>query len=130
MILNANKNAIILRLGGLIGNNRHPIWSIQGKTGLQNPQGNINFVQRDDVIQALLSMLTKPAISGIFNVVYPLHPTRKSHYEKAAEYYGVPSPEFNNSTPIQRIISSTKLCSALDFSFKKSIEDFPSVIWH
>jgi nucleoside-diphosphate-sugar epimerase len=130
VVMNSGANPVILRLGGLIGLNRHPVWSIQGKKGLQNPDGVINFVQRDDVIRAIQSILLHPSVSGIFNVVYPLHPTRIDYYKKAAEYYGVPAPEFSDSASFKRIISSEKLCRSVDFNFKKSIEGFPSVIWH
>ena len=49
MILDHASSSIIVRLGGLIGNDRNPIFQLQGKL-ISNPEGIINFITQRDAI--------------------------------------------------------------------------------
>src|SRR5690606_39022244 len=40
----------VIRFGGLIGEDRHPVKFLSGKKNLANPKGNINFIHQDDCI--------------------------------------------------------------------------------
>ena len=108
----------ILRLGGLIGEDRHPIRTLSGKTGVKNPEGLINFVDKKDVIRCILEIEAKNAFghAHTYNVVFPYHPQRKKYYTEIANQPGLLAPEFDHNPSIIREIVSEKL--QLNFGFK------------
>jgi nucleoside-diphosphate-sugar epimerase len=111
----------ILRLGGLFGNDRHPIYSVSGKTEVKNPEGKINFAGKSDIISVIEIIAERHLFGEIFNVVYPSHPNRKEYYTQKAEELNLAPPKFDNSLSIVREISSDKIQNKLDFVFKQTI---------
>ena len=47
----------VLRFGGLIGPQRHPIYSLAKRAFIDNPNGIINFIHLEDCLQCLLAIL-------------------------------------------------------------------------
>lgn len=86
----------ILRLGGLIGPSRHPAYFFAGKKNLSGGLAPVNLIHQQDVISLIKTLLTnrKP---GIYNVVYPAHPTRKSYYEQACFERGLAPCTFESA---------------------------------
>ena len=107
----------ILRLGGLIGSNRHPIMQLQEKI-IKNPAGYINFIHQTDAVNILFKVILKKEINGIYNAVCPNHPNRKDYYIAMAKRKGLPIPKFENDSPIKRKIISKKICQVLNYEFK------------
>ena len=89
-----NLNATIVRFGGLIGGDRHPINQLAGKKGLKNGDALVNLIHLDDCVQMLTIIVQKQYWGTIFNGVYPLHPTKRDYYTKEALKRGLPTPEF------------------------------------
>lgn len=111
----------VLRLGGLFGNDRHPIYSLNGKTDVKNPEGIINFVGKKDVI-SVIQLIAKQQIFGeVFNVVYPSYPSRKMYYEQKAKELDLLAPTFDYSPSIVREINSIKIQNKLGFIFDEPI---------
>ncbi len=127
IIRNSKHAHVILRLGGLMGPNRHPIRFLQGRKGVKNPNGPIHFVHQGDVIRAMLLCVEKVEVSGTFNVVFPKHPTRKAYYDQAAKHYGFAPPIFEESEAVERRISSQKIQESTGFSFDFPIDTFPKL---
>jgi nucleoside-diphosphate-sugar epimerase len=125
IIRNSKQAHVIFRLGGLMGPNRHPIRFLQGRKGVKNPHGSIQFVHQGDVIRAMLLCVEKVEISGTFNLVFPEHPTRKSYYDQAAKHYGFAPPIFEESEAVERRISVRKFQESAGFSFDFPIDTFP-----
>jgi nucleoside-diphosphate-sugar epimerase len=127
LLSNENFQTIILRFGGLIGEDRHPIKFLAGKTNVENPDAPVNLIQQEDCIAIIIEMLNQVqhdgvAINSIFNVVAPQHPTRKDYYTKKALELNLPLPTFaKNSESKGKIISSEKLENTLRYSFQKEI---------
>ena len=110
----------IIRFGGLIGGERHPVKHLAGKTGLDNPDAPVNLIHRDDCIGIILKTIEKDAWGRIFNGVAPYHPSRKEYYTNRAEEYGLPAPMFRtNVSSSGKIISADKLMEKLDYSFRE-----------
>ena len=84
LILNHPIPSLIIRLGGLIGPDRNPIFSLQNKA-ISNPDGRINFITQFDAIGGICSLLKEPQIEGVFNLVNPHHPNRRLYYETQAK---------------------------------------------
>lgn len=47
----------ILRLGGLVGPNRHPIFTLSGKKNIPNPLSPINFIHQQDAVSIILHII-------------------------------------------------------------------------
>ncbi|RIV46466.1 SDR family oxidoreductase [Flagellimonas pelagia] len=84
----------ILRFGGLIGPNRHPIKQLSGKKDLKNGHHPINLIHLEDCIHMISSIINEGYWGEIFNGVYPLHPSKKDYYSAEAVKRGVAPPEY------------------------------------
>ncbi len=126
---NSNFKTTIVRFGGLIGENRHPIKFLAGKENLENPEAPINLIHQLDCIGIIETIICHPKISGqndklnfgqTFNAVAPFHPTRKVYYSKKALELDLPLPKFDESKPsVGKIISSKKVTIVLGYDFQK-----------
>jgi len=123
-LLQKNKNfkTTILRLGGLIGDDRHPIKFIAGKENLENPDGPINLIHQKDCIGIILKIIQNDIWNETFNAAAPFHPTRENYYIEKAQSLNLPEPKFKpEKNSVGKTIDSQKLRQILgyDFSFKK-----------
>ena len=109
----------ILRLGGLIGQGRHPIKQLAGKRGLKQGNSPVNLLHLDDAIAAIIQLLQAPNGKRLYHLCAPVHPTKAQYYAQAAAYYGLSAPEFicANHDP-QRIILGEKICRELGFVYR------------
>lgn len=110
----------IIRFGGLIGEDRHPVYSLAGRENLENSNGPINFIHQEDCIQIIQQIIEKNCWGETFNAVAPFHPCRKNYYTDKAMKLKLDPPKFN-TTQISRgkTIDSTKLIQQLRYDFKK-----------
>lgn len=112
----------ILRFGGLIGPDRHPVNYLAGKTGIKNPKAPVNLIHQQDCIEIILQIINKNAWGEIFNAVFPEHPDKESYYSAKAGEKNLPLPQFNKDHPSEgKIIHSENLRKSLNFRFSKSI---------
>jgi len=116
---NANFKTTVIRFGGLIGTDRHPVTSLSGKRDLKNPYGNINLIQRNDCIGILKKVIKKNVWNTTINAVYPSHPTRKAYYTTKAKELSIAPPKFDETTSsTERIIKSDLVEQQLAYRFK------------
>lgn len=87
----------ILRLGGLLGPNRHPITFLSGRKDLTSPQAPVNLIQQQEVIEIIDFLLKLENIPLLVNAVYPEHPEKMDYYQSEALKRGLPIPEFTQS---------------------------------
>jgi len=114
--------ASILRFGGLIGPERHPVNYLSGKSDLKDPEGPVNLIQLEDCIGVIVAILEKQAWGETFHGVYPDYPTREDYYSRKAAEMGLASMSFNkDSVSNGKIINSVKLEEILGFKFQNSI---------
>jgi len=99
----------VLRLGGLIGNDRHPVYGLANKEVIPDPMGAINLVHQLEVVAYIEALIKKPKKSGVYNVVNPYHPKRQEYYQATANTLGLPLPPFENVTRKNVSISSEKI---------------------
>ncbi|WP_298308781.1 SDR family NAD(P)-dependent oxidoreductase [Flavobacterium sp.] len=124
---NSNFQTTIVRFGGLIGDDRHPIKFLAGRKNIENPEGPINLIHQVDCIGIIETIIgLRQAQSDIlnwnkvFNAVTPYHPTRKEYYTQKAIELNLPLPEFDESKiSIGKTILSDKVASVLNYEFKK-----------
>lgn len=136
LLSNPNFQTTILRFGGLIGEDRHPIKFLAGKTNVENPDAPINLIHQEDCIGIIIEMLNQvrhdkglrqaqsdnSLKNNVFNVVAPQHPTRKAYYTQKAIEQNLSLPEFDNSKEsVGKLISNKKVEEVLKYSYKKDV---------
>jgi nucleoside-diphosphate-sugar epimerase len=115
---NQNFQTTILRFGGLIGENRHPIYFLSGKKNIENPEAPINLIHQKDCIGIISRIIQKDCWGAVFNGVAPFHPTRKAYYTALAKQLSLPEPEFNETgSSVGKTILSEKVKADLDYTF-------------
>lgn len=126
---NANFKTTIVRFGGLIGEDRHPIPFLAGKRNLENPNAPINLIHQVDCIGIIRKIIenglrqaqTDNEFWGkTFNAVAPFHPSREEYYTQKAIDFGLELPQFNLESPtFGKTILSSKIETVLGYTFSK-----------
>lgn len=111
-------NSLILRLGGLIGNERHPAFYLSGKENLEGGLTPINLTHIDDITFFFMH-LQKNHISGIYDFVSEGHPLKKDFYPRECKRLGLPSCHFKNEGDPHKIIHSHKLEKAYNIKLSQ-----------
>ena len=117
---NTNFKTTVIRFGGLIGEDRHPIHFLAGRKNIENPEAAINLIHQKDCIGIIKAVIEQDCFGESFNAVAPFHPTRKEYYTQKAMELGLLVPEFNeNRNSFGKIIDSNLLFSELNYTFQK-----------
>jgi nucleoside-diphosphate-sugar epimerase len=117
---NANFKTTVVRFGGLIGDNRHPLHFLAGRKNIENPEAPINLIHQEDCIGIIEAIVKQECWNETFNAVAPFHPTRKEYYTQKAKELGLLLPEFVNSKiAFGKIILSDKVEKVLDYHFQE-----------
>lgn len=101
---------VILRLGGLYGDERHPGKVLAGRRGIPDGDAPTNLVSRQRVIERIRHYLDAPFWSSaahVENVVDPNHPTKRELYVGYARQHGLPEPHFAPGGKGSRVVVST-----------------------
>jgi len=122
---NIHFKTTIIRFGGLIGEDRHPIRFLAGRKNLENPKAPINLIHQTDCIGIIMTIHRqaqndKWEWNETFNAVAPFHPNREQYYTQKAIDLGLDLPEFNDESPtFGKTILSTKVENVLGYTFSK-----------
>ncbi|WP_422082363.1 SDR family oxidoreductase [Ulvibacterium sp.] len=112
----------IVRFGGLIGPNRHPVTMLSGRIGLVNGTAPINLIHLDDCINILKTIIGQGWWNEVFNAVYPDHPPKAEYYAAEAEQRGIPAPDYSkDSVQKGKKVQSSKLILVKKYCFNTSI---------
>jgi nucleoside-diphosphate-sugar epimerase len=116
---NQNFETTILRFGGLIGEERHPVKFLAGKENLENPDAPVNLIHQNDCIAIIEEIINQSKWNAVFNAVAAFHPTRKEYYTQKAIEQKLILPHFSSEKSNSRkIISSEKIETVLNYQFK------------
>ena len=116
-IISKNKNCTIIRFGGLIGSNRHPVHSLTKKNEVLNPKAPINLIHLEDCIQIIYSIILKEVWGKICLGVSPYHPTREDYYNTKCEALGLKKINFVNDTTINKEVTDSEILKELNYNF-------------
>ncbi len=100
-----HKDSVVLRLAGLVGDDRIPANFLAGKKNVSGSNQAINMVHKIDVIN-IIELLITSDFEGIMNVVSSSHPTRKEYYTELCNKFNLEIPEFNSESEPVRIVSN------------------------
>lgn len=116
---NQNFETTILRFGGLIGEDRHPVTSLSGKENLANADAPVNLIHQNDCIRIIEEIIDQSKWNQVFNAVAPFHPTREEYYTQKAKEQNLILPTFSTEkSDIKKTISSEKIENSLNYLFK------------
>ncbi|MBN8565578.1 MAG: SDR family oxidoreductase [Flavobacteriales bacterium] len=119
LLNNSNFQTTILRFGGLISEDRHPIKFLAGRNNVENPEAPINLIHQQDCIQIIQKIIENEVWNTVLNAVAPFHPTRKKYYTEKALEQNLAQPQFNeNEHSVGKTVSSNKLIQLLNYQFK------------
>jgi nucleoside-diphosphate-sugar epimerase len=111
-----NKSNVIFRVSGLVGGNRY-FGKRSANRVVEFPQSIINFVHRNDVINATKFVIEKD-INGIFNLCSKEHPTKKEIYTFNSKKFDFEMPIFiDKESFLNRVINGSKI-EKLGFEYK------------
>ncbi|WP_445383319.1 SDR family NAD(P)-dependent oxidoreductase [Robiginitalea sp. IMCC43444] len=112
----------VLRLGGLIGQERHPAYQLSGKKIRSGGNDAINLIHRSDAILAILSLMEQPFEASIFNAVSPEHPRKRDYYATEAIKRGLKPPLYQDTPgPVSGKIINSAIFGAAGIHFSKSL---------
>lgn len=118
-ITNSFFKSTIVRLGGLFGYNRKPGNFINPNKPVDNPEGYINLIHRDDCLEIIEQIIIKNVWNEILNACSDNHPKRREFYNREAIKNGKSAVVFDESSKNDfKIISSQKMKSLLNYNFK------------
>ena len=98
----------VVRFGGLIGVNRHPIHHLTGRKDLHNGDETINLIHLGDCINLIENIVEQNFWNKLINGVYPYHPTKRDYYTDEAKKRNLSIPEYakKNQKESKKIIKS------------------------
>ncbi|WP_424493011.1 NAD(P)-binding domain-containing protein [Salinimicrobium sp. GXAS 041] len=112
----------VIRFGGLIGADRHPVKYLAGRKNIRNPQAPVNLIHQQDCIGIISAVIEKALFGEVYNAVYPQHPSKKEYYSRISEERNLAALHFDeNSTSKGKLVESVKVEKGLDYKFQKSI---------
>ncbi len=115
----------ILRLGGLIGEDRHPINFLSGRK-LKKPDQPVNLVHQEDVVRLIAEIMDEGLLSGLYNVCSPEHPDKSAYYSWVATQKKIAPPTFSFSEKKVDKVVTCETIKETNFQFKyPSPYDFP-----
>lgn len=112
-----HKNSVVLRLGGLVGEDRNPAKFLAAKKNVSGANQVVNMVHKIDVINIIVLLITSK-FEGIMNVVSSSHQTREEYYTKLCDKLNLVAPEFNSDLEPLRIVSNELSKKILNYNYQ------------
>ncbi|NIJ51115.1 NAD-dependent epimerase/dehydratase family protein [Dyadobacter arcticus] len=109
----------ILRLGGLLGHNRIPGKYVKGQKNMLTGSIPVNYIHRDDAVGIIQHFLEHGLKNETFNIVSPIHPTRREVYDDSCKRFGWEAPTYIQPeiSPDFKIISNEKFENHYSYSY-------------
>ncbi|RZJ68464.1 MAG: SDR family NAD(P)-dependent oxidoreductase [Flavobacterium sp.] len=108
----------VLRFGGLVADDRHPVKFLAGRENIENPDAPINLIHREDCLSIIIRIIENKIWGEIFNAVAPFHPTREEYYTQKARALQLPLPSFSRKNQSQgKQVNSGKLGRIVHYNF-------------
>ncbi|HLV46055.1 MAG TPA: SDR family oxidoreductase [Flavobacterium sp.] len=121
LLSNPHFHSTILRLGGLIGEDRHPVRYIVQRAVIEDANNPVNMVHQKDIIRFIEKMIEQEIPNEIFNIVAPIKLNRRDFYTQEANKLNLsPLPKFvDNPNADLRKVSGKKISVryGLDYTY-------------
>lgn len=105
----------VLRLAGLVGEDRHPAKFLAARKAVENGDQQVNLVHQQDVIAAIYAIIQQNHYAHVFHLCAHEHPTRRDYYAWACAKLGLVPPEFVDEGQKQagKVIDAKWTCEML-----------------
>ncbi len=124
LLKNPAFNATVLRLGGLIGEDRHPVTFMALRPEIAEANEPVNMVHRDDIIRFVQKLVKKRLPNAVFNVVAPVLDDKRMFYTKAAKEFKVALPAFAESAaPKMRRVDGTRIVKYTGIDYSRLVNE-------
>lgn len=118
----------ILRLGGLIGPNRHPAKSLQGRSISNDGSAPINLIHSADVCKAISAILKQNAFEKCYNLVFETKISKKNYYSQIIEKFEMEPITFGKDTSLNRSVDGSYICSDLNFNYSSNPQYYSEIL--
>lgn len=116
-LMTSIKNTVVYRLGGLFGMNRIFAKYFEGRVCTTGEE-LANFVHLDDVVGLITAGFEKKLESDIYNIVAPMHPTKKEVIVASAVKYNFEMPSgWDPARTFQKLVDGSKISTELNYQF-------------
>lgn len=99
---------LILRPGGLIGDERHPVFYFSKSQQVSGGLDPVNLIHRKDLIQIIIQSEALK-MSGVINAIAPHHPQKSDYYNAWAEKLKLNPINFSLDVQSLKTVDSVKL---------------------
>ena len=111
------ERSCILRLGGLIGDDRHPVNYLAKKDRFENPNMPVNLIHYEDVIAISEEIFRQGFWGQTLNVCNPNIPTRLEFYSEEAKKLGLSLPQLaKQEKETGKKVNTDKLTKVLKYN--------------
>ncbi|MEX0996888.1 MAG: SDR family NAD(P)-dependent oxidoreductase [Flavobacteriaceae bacterium] len=120
LMKNDSFKTTVVRFGGLLGEDRHPVHFLAGREGLSGGDAPVNLIHRADCIGIIEAILEKKYWEKMVHGVAPEHPLKKEYYTKIALEKNLIPPFFKPETEtLYKRVTSRYVSNELGYRFKK-----------
>lgn len=96
----STQKTTVLRLAGLIGEDRHPVYFLAGRKDLPNPHHAVNLIHLDECIKIMTKIIQTDSWGEVFIGVDQQHLDRKTYYTQQAINRQLPIPHFEENSDV------------------------------
>lgn len=112
-------HSTMLRMGGLVGKERHPGRFLAGRTELSGGKDPVNLIHLEDCIGIIQTLIHQNLWGETFNCVADKHPSKARYYIQAAKALDLDPPQFlPDAEERGKRVSNQKVKEVLAYSFK------------
>ncbi|MCG3863613.1 MULTISPECIES: NAD-dependent epimerase/dehydratase family protein [unclassified Photobacterium] len=110
----------ILRLSGLIGDDRHPVKFLAGRKELKGGSSPVNLIHLEDCVAAIVQLVAQKKIIPVLHLASDFHPTRRQYYTQMAQQLSLPLPKFlpDDENKNAKVIDASETLSVLDYALQ------------
>ncbi|MFN2260766.1 MAG: NAD(P)H-binding protein [Psychroflexus sp.] len=117
-----NFKTTIVRFGGLVGGDRHPVKYLAGRKAIQNPLAPVNLIHRNNCIKLLKAILEQQAFGDVFHGVENIQANKAVFYKYAAMEFNLETPQFDTTREsIGKKIDTKTTRMKLNIEFKNLV---------
>ncbi|QOL26007.1 SDR family NAD(P)-dependent oxidoreductase [Thalassotalea sp. LPB0316] len=118
---NQQMQTAVLRLAGLVGEDRHPGRFFRAGKSYSQGKAPVNLIHQCDAVGLLKALVNVEVISGIYHGVSETDVTKAEFYAQAAIALGQPTPSFivTERDQRQKRIVGRNTCQRLDYEFQE-----------
>lgn len=108
----------IVRFGGLIGGERHPVKFLAGRQNITNPDAPVNLIKRNQCLDIISLIIEKDIWNEVFTAASPQSQNRRDYYTREAEKLGLPLPHFteHGTSAGKKVLGQQKISERLGYT--------------